>query len=258
MHLEFSFYLTLAVIITGLVVLIDLLFFRKNRKEKKWPQPLIVDHARTLFPILIIVWTVRSFIIQPYYVPTGSLEPTIRPGDFIIVSQFHYGMRWPVINKKIISIGEPKRGDIAVFRWPVDTKLIFVKRVIGVPGDHIIYRHKILYINGKKATQKFLYKCFDLGNTGIRRAVDVKEEILDKVKHDILVQPKDGEIQYFNLIVPAHQYFMMGDNRDDSADSRQWGFVPEKNLIGRALNIWMSWDPVYHKICWSRIGRRIH
>lgn len=255
MTFDFAFYLTLAVLITGVLTLLDVLVLARKRLASGAKQSMLVEYARAFFPILLIVWVLRSFLIQPYRVPTGSLEPTIMPGDFIAVNQFDYGLRLPVINKKVISISEPKRGDIALFRWPVNPKVVFVKRVIGLPGDHIVYKNKVLYINGVEAKQKFIKKTVDYGNApGQTRVVYKMQENLNGVKHDIFIQPVGGETRNYDLIVPPHEYFMMGDNRDDSDDSRSWGFVPEKNLIGKAFGIWMSWDPVHHRIRWNRIG----
>lgn len=259
MTLDFAFFLTLAVIVTGIVSLVDKLFFDKRRRAKDIHKPpLIIEYMRAFFPLLLIVWVVRSFIVQPYRVPTGSLEPTVMPGDFIAVEQFAYGLRLPVLNKKIVAVNEPQRGDIALFRWPSDPRIIFVKRVIGLPGDHVVYKDKVLYINGKKMGQKFLKKTYDHGQFGYKRFVYIKEENLGGVKHKIYVQPTGGETKDYNLTVPPRHYFMMGDNRDNSDDSRQWGFVPEKYLIGKAFGIWMSWDTVRHNVRWSRIGKGVH
>lgn len=256
MTFDFALYLTIAVVITGVMTLIDRMFFYKKRRilGKNKP-PVIVEYARAFFPVLLAVWVLRSFAIQPYRVPTGSLEPTIMPGDFIASQQFAYGLRLPVFNKKFLNIADPKRGQIALFRWPKDPKIMFVKRVIGLPGDHIVYKNKVLYINGKKITQKFLYNTHDVGDDGYRRLVEVKQEDLDGVKHKIYIQPFGGETENYDIVVPSGDYFMMGDNRDNSDDSRQWGFVPEKNLVGKAFIIWMSWNSLKHEIRWSRIGK---
>ncbi len=243
---DFSFYLTIAVIVTGLVALIDRLFFKKTSTATSF--------LKDLFPILLVVWIVRSFIIQPYRVPTGSLEPTVMPGDFIAVKEFSYGLRLPVLHTKIIPTGEPKRGQIAVFRWPKNPKKVFVKRVIGTPGDHLVYKNKILYLNGKEQPQKFLYTTVDRSAWG-QPIVQVRQENLNGIKHLIYVRPYGGETKDYDLVVPKGHYFMMGDNRDDSDDSRDWGFVPEDHLIGQAFGIWMSWDKDKWHIRWHRIGR---
>ena len=255
MIIDFAFYLTIIVLITGMVTLLDKLFFAKKRRlAGKTKPPLWIEYMRAFFPVLLAVWILRSFIFQPYRVPTGSLEPTIMPGDFIAVEQFAYGLRLPMLNQEFLNIGKPKRGDIALFRWPRDPNMVFVKRVIGLPGDHVTYKNKVLYINGKKMGQTFLYRTNDVGPYGYRRLVEVKQENLEGIKHDIYVQPYGGEIQNYHLVVPPRHYFVMGDNRDDSDDSRQWGFVPAKNLIGKAFGIWMSWNPLNHDVRWHRVG----
>lgn len=248
--------LLLLVILTfgSLIVwMIDKLFFEGVRKLKKIKEPMLVDYARSLFPIFLIVLVVRSFIIQPFRVPTGSLEPTVMPNDFVAVSQFAYGLRLPVINTKIAHISEPQHGDIVVFRYPVDPSVNFVKRAIGLPGDHIVYKNKVLYINGQEMKQTFIKEGEDVESTG-NISSKVMEENLMGIKHQILIHDDGGETDDFDFTVPKGYYFMMGDNRDDSADSRVWGFVPEENLVGRAFMIWLSFD---HGIRWSRIGTKI-
>lgn len=252
---EFTLTLTLIVIVMGLVSLIDKIWFDKKRKAIHKPMPIVIEYSRSLFFVLLLVWVIRSFLIQPYRVPTGSLEPTVEPGDLIAVSQFAYGIRLPVLRKTIISIDEPKVGDIALFHWPANPLTLFVKRVIGVPGDHIVYKNKILYINGKEMTQKTLGSGLDVEPGMAPRAVELKQEDLMGVKHNIYVRKTGGETGDFDITVPKGMYFMMGDNRDDSDDSRFWGYVPEKDLVGKAFVIWMSWDPFKHRIRWSRIGK---
>jgi signal peptidase I len=254
---DFPLILTALVLITGLISLIDILFFAAKRKKAGKKKPVVIDYSRSFFPILLIVLLIRSFLIQPYRVPTGSLMPTILPGDFIAVNQFAYGLRLPVINYKIISIGEPQRGDIALFRWPDNPKIIFVKRVVGIPGDHIVYRNKILRINGMIADQKLIGKTLDIEPDNVPVIVQKKLEDLLGVKHYIFIREASGDIGTVDTIVPNGYYFMMGDNRDASDDSRYWGFVPEQNLIGKAFLIWMSWDQVKREIRWHRIGKRI-
>ncbi len=251
--LNFAFSLTLLVFSFLIIILIDQLFFAKKRKISAQKQPLIVEYAHSFFWVLLIVWIIRSFIVQPYRVPTGSLEPTIAPGDFILVNQFAYGLRFPALNYQLVPVGEPKRGDIVLFYWPVDPNIVFVKRLIGLPGDHIVYKNKTLYINGKEMQQQDLGAGFDIeSNENI--AVIVKQENLDGIIHKINVLPQGGETGDIDITVPAGNYFMMGDNRDDSEDSRSWGFVPQENIIGKALFVWMNWDADNHRIDWKRIG----
>lgn len=254
---NFPVSLTLLMLVSGTIVLIDLLFFSRRRKQQQKNPNVIVRDAREFFPVLLLVWVIRSFLFQPYHVPTGSLEPTIMPGDFIAVKQYSYGLRFPIGNYKLVNTGEPKVGQIALLYYPVNPAMVFVKRVIGVPGDHIVYRKKVLYINGVEAKQKYLSTGEDVEPGQAPIFVERREEDLNGVKHQIFVQPTGGLTQDFDLIVPPGNYFMMGDNRDDSDDSRVWGFVPEQNLIGQAFRIIISWDPFNHRMVWDRTGKAI-
>jgi signal peptidase I len=256
-HIDFPFILTLVVVVIGLIALADVLFFAKRRAANNEANiPYVIEFSRSFFFPLLLVWLIRSFLIQPYNVPTGSLEPTVLPGDFIAVKQFSYGLRLPVLNLKIAKVGEPKRGDIALFHWPVDTSKTFVKRVIGLPGDHIVYKDNTLFINGKEMKQEYVEKATDIGQDGINTPVDKKIEDLEGIKHYIFVKP-DNNTQDIDIVVPEGQYFMVGDNRNDSYDSRDWGFVPETFLIGKAFGIWLSWDAQHYKIRWNRIGKAL-
>lgn len=261
MIIDFTFYLTLAVVITGVIALVDMIFWARKRRLTNTKPPVVIEYARSFFPVLLLVLIIRSFIFQPYRVPSSSLVPTILPGDFIAVKQYEYGLRLPVLNTKIVNVSEPKRGQIFLFRYPVNPSVTFVKRVIGVPGDHIEYKNKVLYINGVKAEQKLLEPTHYIDENGVYYTVNRIEENLDGVKHQIFVQPEGGETQDIDVVVPPGHYFAMGDNRDDSGDSRSWGFVPEENLIGQAFWIFMSWDgnaDGLDKIRWKRIGMGIH
>ena len=268
-YVGFAFGLTLAVVVSGVIALVDMIFWRSARLRNTQKDPILVEYCRSFFPVLLIVWGVRSFIVQPYKVPTGSLEPTIMPGDFIIVSQFAYGLKFPVGNRTLIHTGEPKHGDIVLFFNPENPKIILVKRLIGEPGDKIEYRKKVLYINGKAEPQKFIGNDYDYGDhTGDRiRPVQTYEENFEGVVHKIFISPEgfDGfphapmeDAQgNFSYTVPEGSYFMMGDNRDNSGDSRYFGAVPEHNIIGKAFGVWMSWDPVNSRIRWNRIGTNL-
>lgn len=216
--------------------------------------PLLVDYARSLLPVFVIVLVIRSFLFQPFRVPSGSLEPTVEPGDFVLVSQYAYGLRLPVINSKIVDTGEPKRGDIVVFHYPVDTNVDFIKRVIGLPGDHIQYKNKQLTINGHTIKQTFLSNTVD-EEEGQRISAKIFRENLLGVKHRIMQYPYAGPSTHFDFTVPKGYYFVMGDNRDGSADSRYWGFVPESDLVGKALFVWFHWGD--DGIKWSRIGKTL-
>lgn len=247
--------LTLLTLISGIIALIDILFLAKKRAKDEKPKH-IFEYARSFFPVFLLVLIIRSFIIQPYRVPTGSLEPTVMPGDFIVVNQFAYGLRLPVLRTKIYNVGEPKRGDIVLFYYPKDDSTIYVKRVIGLPGDHIAYHDKVLTINGDRIWQTPMGMDLDVESNYVI-PVQVKMEVLGNVEHRIFVKPGYKLGESFDLVVPENNYFMMGDNRDDSADSREWGFVPEKNIIGKAFGVWMSWDSDKSGVRWDRIGKGI-
>lgn len=211
-----------------------------------------VDLARSLFPVLLIVVVIRSFIVEPFRIPSGSMIPTLLVGDFILVNKFDYGIRLPVIHTKIFDTGEPERGDVAVFRYPVDPSEDYIKRVIGLPGDHIVYRNKHLFINGKPEDQLLLGR-YQLGED---RGALLKKEKLGDVTHKILIHQENPAVDFQYDVPPGH-YFMMGDNRDRSSDSRFWGPVPEQDLVGRAFLIWMSIGSAGKWINWGRIGDTI-
>lgn len=257
MNLNFELILFYAVIISGGIALLDTIFFAskgKNAKSKKLP--LLIDYARSFFPILLLVFSIRSFAYEPFRIPSGSLKPTLLIGDFVLVNKFDYGIRLPVTHTKIFSIGEPKRGDIVVFREPPKESRDLIKRVIGVPGDHISYKDKVLYINGKEISQKFeKYSTDAEDNIGPWEVVQKKENLLG-TEHRIYQIPSKKNDD-FAVVVPEGKYFMMGDNRDVSADSRSWGFLPEKNIIGKATRIWMSYDTPKHPVRWNRVGEKI-
>jgi signal peptidase I len=218
-------------------------------------QPWWLDWTAGLFPIILAVFVLRSFVVEPFKIPTGSMIPTLLVDDLILVNKYHYGIRLPVINKKIIAINEPQRGDVMVFRYPLDTRLDYIKRVVGLPGDEVTYKNQQLYINGnlvETQEQPRFYDDHDL------KYFNQYSEKLGEVKHNILVEPSartavwplpgfafDTHCTYsgghaVTCKVPEGHYFMVGDNRDNSTDSRYWGFVPEKNIVGKAFFIWMS------------------
>lgn len=246
----FEVTLTMAVILTALGTLIG--YMKPQLKEKK-----LISLARSYLPVFLIVLVVRSFVFQPFKVVSGSLEPTVLIGDYLAVNQSAYGLRLPVIHKKIFSTGEPKTGEIALFYFPEDPSMVFVKRVIGVPGDHVVYKDKVLMINGKVMSQTNDGLGFDVEPGMPPRLMHQKIEDLNGIKHAIFVSNIDEEKE-IDLIVPKGMYFMMGDNRDDSDDSRRWGFVPEENLIGRAYRIIMSWDSNKMRPRFNRLGNIFH
>lgn len=259
MNFNFELILFYLVVISGVIALFDVIFLAKKRKQKNIQKlPVIIDYARSFFPVLLAVFLLRSFLYEPFRIPSGSLEPTLLTGDFILVNKFDYGVRLPVTHQKIVKSDEPKRGDIIVFRWPPNPSVLFIKRVIGVPGDHIDYVNKTLYINGKLIPQTFDKNTTNIDEAGDTLQVVQKQEDLLGVKHDIFQIPDRSSMDFHNIIVPPNMYFAMGDNRDNSADSRFWGFVPEENIVGKAVLSWLSWDSVNHSIRWNRIGKVIH
>jgi signal peptidase I len=277
MTIDFPLLLVVFTFMTGLVWAVDAVLWAPKRRakvetlestdveiseqelERAGREPYLVELSRSFFPIILIVLLVRSFVVEPFRIPSGSMMPTLLDGDFILVNKFAYGIRLPVLHTKVLDTGSPERGDVFVFRYPENPDIDYIKRVIGVPGDHIVYRSKHLTINGKKVPQKLLGMYVGEGSgssmTGARRL----EEDLLGVKHDILVMPGRNVFGGdFDFVVPDGQYFAMGDNRDNSRDSRFWGTVPEKNLVGKAFMIWMNWD--WDKddvIDWKRLGSSI-
>lgn len=269
MNFDFPKILLIIVVFTGAVSLVDWIYCKVRPEEKTRKKPILIDYARSFFPVLLIVLVIRSFVAQAYRVPSGSLEPTVMPGDLILVNQFSYGLRLPVWYTKIYNTWLPQRGQIALFYWPVNKSVTFVKRVIGLPGDHISYIDKVLYINGKEAKQTYLGESRDSSEDGSQSwSVKIYEENLDGIKHKIYRCdasstgcPNPDPENFYNLVVPPGQYLMMGDNRDNSGDSRAWGMVPEANLIGKAMFILVNWNPHpnhwYEKIQFNRSGTKL-
>lgn len=254
--MDFSLLLVVAVAVTGLVWLLDVIWWRRHRRtrlataeagaggalepkarKKLVKEPWFVDYARSFFPVLLIVLLLRSFLVEPFQIPSGSMRPTLEVGDFILVNKFTYGLRLPVLHTEIVDFGEPERGDVMVFRFPEEPSINFIKRVIGLPGDHIRYEDKQLYVNGEPVPKE-LVDATPFSAPG----ESLFEEQLDGRKHTIYNNPRDPGPQVRELVVPEGHYFMMGDNRDHSNDSRYWGFVPESNIVGRAFAVWMHWD----------------
>ena len=261
LHFDFAVLLTVLTLFTGVFWALDKWVLAPKRVAALQPGEVdrpnaFIDFCRSFFPVIALVLGLRSFLVEPFRIPSGSMIPSLLVGDFILVNKFAYGVRDPVFHHKLISFGEPKRGDVFVFRWPVDTSKDFIKRVIGVPGDHIAYRDKTLYINGEKMTQEesgvFASPSLPPPSVATRFMED-----LGGVKHYILTNPDRPNDDFMEFTVPPGEYFAMGDNRDGSDDSRRWGFVPEANLVGKAFFIWMSWDGDNTRVDFSRIGTRI-
>lgn len=251
--MNFALLLVVLSFVSGIVYLLDVLFFAKKRKPGQKPGH-IVEYSRSLFPVFILVLLLRSFLVEPFRIPSGSLEPTLLVGDFVAVNKFAYGLRLPVLETKVLRISNPKSGDVAVFRWPPDPSYDYIKRVIGVPGDKVSYHNKVLTVNGIEAKQTFVEYTMDESSG---HAVAKYRENLNGVDHDIYIRP-DVPADNFDVVVPEGYYFMMGDNRDDSADSRFWGFTPDEYLRGKAFLVWMSWNGKTDSVRWSKIGRLIH
>jgi signal peptidase I len=227
---------------------------RENVMQPHLTQPWWLDWTSGLFPVILVVFLLRSFLFEPFKIPSGSMIPTLLVGDLILVNKFHYGVRLPVINKKIVANNDPKPGDVMVFRYPKDTSVDYIKRVVGVPGDEISWRNQKLYVNGVVVPTQAQAEFFEEGS--LRYEPQFSEK-LGAVEHRILVNPARQQFLPQNEVfpfrenctynaegvtckVPAGNYFMMGDNRDNSQDSRYWGFVPDQNIVGRAFFVWMN------------------
>ncbi|RKZ35081.1 MAG: signal peptidase I [Gammaproteobacteria bacterium] len=217
--------------------------------------PKLVEYARSFFPIFLIVLLLRSFLVEPFRIPSGSMMPTLLIGDFILVNKYTYGIRLPIMDKKIIEIGRPERGDVVVFRFPEDPTIPFIKRIVGLPGDRISYYNKTLYINGEPAPQEKMGTYTGYGSGSNMTGTSLRAEYLDDAPHVMLVQGGQPGVEG-EIVVPEENYFVLGDNRDNSRDSRYWGTVPDDHLIGRAFTIWMNWD-WGEGIDWGRIGTSI-
>ena len=290
--LDFSAVLLAITVVTGVVWGIDSWLFKPRRLAAARAagrdpalvaEPGTVDYARSFFPVALVVLLLRSFIFEPFRIPSDSMMPTLLDGDFLIVNKYAYGLRLPVINKKVVDIGEPKRGDVVVFRYPPNPSVNFIKRLVGLPGDHVEVRDNHIYVNGQPVPavagkQRFSDGCY-INFMVTRERLGEHEHTAMYCPVAIDRQPvlpgcnrrgvrgyvcgdEDApggiKIPDFDRVIPPGHYLMMGDNRDNSDDGRSWGFVPEENLVGRATRIWFNWDlgrsggPM-----WSRIGSKI-
>jgi signal peptidase I len=255
--MNFALILFIATVVTGIIWFVDVLFLRRKRGPDA-RQPLLVEYAGSLFPVILAVFVLRSFLVEPFKIPSGSMMPTLLAGDFILVNKYTYGIRLPVINQKILPLGNPQRGDVMVFRYPQDPTLDYIKRVIGVPGDTVRYVDKQISINGQPVSYAPLgtYN-YERGGLDFVTARVSDERLGDR--HTVMVEPDVPPVfpqqvlesfpyrenctyneRGFTCKVPAGHYFMMGDNRDASNDSRYWGFVPDENIVGKAFFIWMN------------------
>lgn len=253
--MNFALILFVLLVITGMLYAVDILKFRKLR-AKNAKEPLWVEWGASFFPVILIVFVLRSFLFEPFKIPSGSMIPTLLVGDFILVNKFAYGIRLPVINTKVIEVGNPQRGDVMVFRYPEDPSLDYIKRVVGLPGDTVSYQNKHLTINGQAIPEE---KVADYLHPERLYYSEQYVEKLGNVEHKLLNDsdapafiPDASRFPYrenctYNAsgvvcTVPQGHYFMMGDNRDNSRDSRAWGFVPEQNIVGKAFFIWLNFS----------------
>jgi signal peptidase I len=293
MSWDFALILFVLLVVTGIVWSLDLFWLRGRRRagavaamaaaggsvgglgqaeaakerqeayDKANRPPWWIEYCVSFFPVILFVFALRSFVVEPFRIPSGSMLPTLESGDLILVNKFQYGIRLPVLDKKVIELGSPERGDVMVFRYPVDPDVDYIKRVVGLPGDVVQYQNKVLSINGKPVEHTRDGDYFEPDRANY---VGRYTEKLGDTAHDILLNkqaaqdymaitdyPFRGNCEYFGngvrCTVPEGHYFMMGDNRDNSLDSRYWGFVPDDYIVGRAFFIWMNFSSP------SRIGR---
>lgn len=261
MSINFPLILVLATAITGLIWLLDILLLKPRRLEnleaagdvdeetrtRVLAEPAVVEYSISFFPVLAIVLVIRSFLFEPFQIPTGSMIPTLQVGDFILVNKYTYGLRLPVIGTKVVDINEPQNGEIMVFIPPHQDEF-FIKRVVGIPGDRVRYQDKTLYINGEKQNQTFVAQIPPVNPRYL-----VYREKLGDTEHLIQRNPY-RETRVDEWVIPEGHYFMMGDNRDQSSDSRYWGLVSEENIVGRAVAIWLHKKPGLRLPEFSRNG----
>jgi signal peptidase I len=251
--LNFALFLLILLIITGAVWLLDKYWLRRSRSRDA-RQPWWVEYSISFFPVILIVFLLRSFLVEPFKIPSSSMVPTLLVGDFILVNKFTYGIRLPVANRKIVALGSPQRGDVMVFRFPEDPSLDYIKRVVGLPGDRVEYRNKKLSLNGSPVPLRQVDDYLSKERMQFSRRF---VETLNGAEHEILLDedapagmmpgrafPHAGNCNYNSsgvaCTVPPGHYFVMGDNRDNSSDSRVWGFVPDENIVGKAFFIWLN------------------
>ncbi|REH37873.1 signal peptidase I [Paraperlucidibaca baekdonensis] len=272
MDIDFSLVLTLAVLISGALWAFDALLLKPGRQERLQAaqaqaanagqvlpneasarilrEPWLFETAHSFFPVLAVVWVLRSFIAEPFTIPSGSMIPTLEVGDYVLVNKFAYGIRLPVLGTKIIPLGEPQRGDVMVFRFPAQPSINYIKRVIGLPGDLVESRNEVLYINGAEAARELQPA---RAEAAPEEAIYL-EQLGDRrhfTREEAGMQPAGSEWRY---TVPDGSYFMMGDNRDNSNDSRFWGPVSEQLIVGRAFYIWLHKQPGLHWPTFSHNG----
>jgi signal peptidase I len=276
MTIDFPLILVLLVFGSGMIWLFDVLFLARSRgqiiaglqdehpqwQEEGSPQaqsyrvkiqatasePVLVEYAKSFFPVLFVVFVLRSFLVEPFQIPSSSMVPTLQVGDYILVNKFTYGIRLPVLRTKVMDLSKPERGDVMVFFPPHMNDTYFIKRVVGLPGDTVSYRNKRLSVNGQSVKLESLGVVPD----GDAR-FEVGLEALGDANHLTQMNQRRPARDFTVTVKPGH-YFMMGDNRDNSSDSRVWGQVQEKDIVGKAFAIWMHWDSLFSVPSFSRAG----
>ena len=252
MDFDLEFWLVSATAVTGVIWLLYALFAGKRAEAE---EPMLVEYARSFFPVLLAVLLLRSFVAEPFRIPSGSMLPTLEIGDFILVNKFAYGLRLPVLHSKVLEIGDPQHGDVVVFRFPDNPKIDYIKRLIGLPGDVVSWNDKTLIVNGVELNRT-MEGDYLRPDQQTPPSLRLKEDLLG-LQHDILVTP--GRIgPTGSVTVPEGHYFMMGDNRDNSNDGRMWGLVPEDNVVGKATLVWMHVNLGGDGFNFSRIGSKMH
>ena len=296
-RMDFALALVIISVVGGAIWALDVWVLRPARDRAALaagkdplavPEPGVVDYARSMVPVVVFVLILRSFLFEPFRIPSDSMMPTLQDGDFILVNKFAYGLRLPVLNTKILGIGEPKRGDVVVFRYPPDPSINYIKRVVGLPGDRVKVVSDRVYVNGVPLEEKLLGRysdsCYEnmrlsevhAGNhvfhtlscltpdflagpplPGCNRHID-RGYLCDETTPPLAGPGVNDRGDFAEVTVPAGNYLMIGDNRDNSEDGRYWGFVPEANLVGSARRVWFNFDYTRHPwITWRRIGKKI-
>jgi signal peptidase I len=266
--MDFALIMFVLLLVTGGIWLLDR-FALATKRGKEVAEPWWVEYAKSFFPVILIVFFIRSFLVEPFKIPSGSMIPTLQVGDFILVNKFTYGIRLPIINRKLVQFNDPQRGDVMVFHYPENPSMDYIKRVVGISGDTIEYRGKRLWVNGVEQAQEADgdYNYVEPGLNFVH--TEKRTETLGERRHAILVNPEMptlrlGSVAEFSgrencaydddmvrCKVPEGNYFMMGDNRDNSRDSRYWGFVPDNQIVGKAFFVWMNFSDL------KRIGLSI-
>jgi signal peptidase I len=247
MDLNFPLILVILVFGSGLIWLLDTIFFARGRNDDA-SDPILVEYARSFFPVLLFVLILRSFLVEPFKIPSSSMVPTLTVGDYILVNKYTYGIRLPVVRTKVFAINQPKRGDVMVFFPPHLNDTYFIKRVIGLPGDEIRYLNKQLTVNGELVGRELLAE-LPPGNPRYQ----LWDEGLGGIQHQAQTDLFRGQDNFQVTVAPDH-YFMMGDNRDNSSDSRVWGQVPEKDIVGKAFAVWLHWESFFSMPSFKRAG----